>query len=244
MERKANAKDWRGELTENGTYRIDYDDPLTVMEILQFGPSSAVARAALFLLCFGTVGFFLSRYAYTILNYIRGKDLIFFFLGLLVLGAAFGLGKKVGRPFGIILKWIGMPLVFLGIYGFVLVRLGFAAFLVAPVDLYLGIASVELLKGEGYGAFRGFLAMLVRMKASLLKGTVESSVLTLLTQVYRQLGATMNFYLVIPLLILISLGIFLGTVLLVEICGWITLLIPAAACYGLERLIRMLDEMF
>ena len=53
-----------------------------------------------------------------------------------------------------------------------------------------------------------------------------------------------GYYVVVPVLILISLALFAGTVLLIEVCAWLTMLIPAAACYGASRLLRMLDEKF
>lgn len=247
MERKTqrSSQKWRGRAGAAGMYRIDYPEPMTVREIFQIGPASLIARVLLFALVFGLAGFLLSRYAYTVLDFICGKDLALFFIGLAVLAVSFLLGKKVGRPFAIILKWVGMPLFFLGIYGIVLVRFGFAAFLLGPVDLYLGTTCQTLLnEGSGYGAFRGILRMLLGIKGLFLQEGSEASVLTALVSIYRDMGATMNYYVVIPVLILISLAVFAGTVLLVGVCGWLTLLIPTAACYGMTRLLRLLDQMF
>lgn len=246
MERKTqHTEKWRGVPGTAGLYRIDYPEPMTVREIFQIGPASLIARVLLYAIVFGLAGFLLSLKPYAVLDFIRGKDLLFLILGIVILAGSFILGKKVGRPFAIILKWVGMPVLFLGIYGLVLVRFGFAAFLLGPVDLFTGNTCQTLLEtGSGYGAFHGLLQLVLNIKELFLKEGSNASVLMILVRVYREMGATMNYYVVIPALILISLGLFVGTVLLLEVCAWLTLLIPTAACYGVTRLLRLLDEKF
>ena len=247
MERKTTEKrrDWRGERSRSGLYRIEYDTPMTVLEILEFGPSSPVARVCLFAIVFGLLSVLFSFYAQAVLDFIRGLDILFLVLGLVVLAVSFVLGKKVGRPFAIMLKWVGMPLLFLGVFGIAFARFGLGAFWVGPVDLYLGGTSQRLIAdGVGNGAFRSILEMLVNLKVAVIKEAADGSVLTLLVRLYRDLGATMNYYVVIPLLVLISLGIILGTVLHIGICGWITLLLPVAASFGMTRLLILLDGRF
>lgn len=246
MERKTqHTQKWRGVAGEAGLYQIDYPEPMTVREIFQIGPASLIARVLLYAIVFGLAGFLFSLKPYAVLDFLKGKDLLFLFLGIVILAGSFVLGKKVGRPFAIILKWVGMPVLFFGIYGIVLVRFGFAAFLLGPVDLFMGNTCQTLLEtGSGYGAFHGILRMLMGIKSFFLKEGSSASVLMVLVRVYRDMGATMNYYVVIPALILISLGLFVGTVLLIGLCAWLTLLIPAAACYGTTRLLRFLDEKF
>lgn len=247
MERKTvrKQKNWRGETSPRGLYIIAYEEPLSVREILEFGPSSPAARITLFTVVFALLAVAFSFNAYAILRIVEKLDFLFVFLGIAVLAVSFFLGKKFGRPFAIMLKWVGMPLLFLGIFGIAFSRLGFGAFWVAPVDLYLGTTSQKLLtEGDGFALFRSLLEGLTNIKASLIKEGTESSILMLLIRIYRELGASMNYYVVIPILVLISLGIFLGTVLLILVCGWITLLLPVAACYGMTRLLAMLDSRF
>ena len=43
---------------------------------------------------------------------------------------------------------------------------------------------------------------------------------------------------------MISLGVFLLTLVLVNLCGMITLVLPVAACYWLTRLMGNLDRKF
>lgn len=247
MERKTvqKRKDWRGETSSRGLYIIAYDEPMSVREILEFGPSSPAARITLFTIVFAGLALLFSFYAYPILRVIQSLDFLFLFLGIIVLGGSFLLGKKFGRPFAIMLKWVGMPLLFLGIFGIFFARLGFGAFWVSPVDLYLGTTSQKLLaEDQGFGCFRALLEGLANIKAAFIKEGTDSSILMLLIRIYRELGATMNYYVVIPILVLISLAMFLGTVLLVLICGWITILFPIAACYGVSRLLCMLDARY
>ncbi|MGI5894746.1 MAG: hypothetical protein ACOX6P_09165 [Candidatus Merdivicinus sp.] len=247
MERKTVGKkrDWRGEKSAAGFYRIEYEPPMSVREIWEFGPSSFVARIVLFALGFGLLGVLCSFFAAEIFSVMRKLDFLFFFLGILILGGSFLLGKKVGRPFAIMLKWLGLPILFLGIFGIVFVRFGFAAFLVGPVDMYLGKTSQQMIAdGIGNGAFRGILQMLMDWKMFFLKGEEDVSILTMLIRIYRELGATMSYYAVIPILVLISLCVFIGTLLLVMLSGWVTILIPVAACCGVSRLLYMLDERF
>ena len=245
MERKTTEKkrDWRGERSRTGLYRIEYEPPMTVMEILEFGPSSTVARIVLFAVVFGLLSVLFSLFAQQTLDFVRGIDILLLVLGLVVLGGSFALGKKFGRPFAIMLKWVGMPLLFLGVFGVAFARFGLSAFWVGPVDLYHGGTAQELITaGTGNGAFRSILQMLIDLKVAVLKEAADGSVLSMLVRLYRDLGASMSFYAVIPLLILISLGIFIATLLLIWLCSWITLLLPAAACFGMSRLLCLLDE--
>lgn len=248
MERKTEhrTQKWKGAAGASGLYRIDYPEPMTVREIFQIGPASLIARVMLFAVVFGLAGFLFSLNVYGVLDFIKGKDLLLLFLGIFILAGSFVLGKKVGRPFALILKWVGMPALFLGVYGVVLVRFGFAAFLLGPVDLFVGTTCQTLLDSNtaGYAAFHGLLRLLLGIKGLFLKEGSSASVLMVLVQVYREMGAEVNYYVVVPVLILISLALFVGTVLLIEVCAWLTMLIPAAACYGASRLLRMLDEKF
>ncbi len=236
---------WKGKLGRSGLYRIHYGEPLTVREILTLGMHSTALRIFLCTLVFAAAQAGFSFYAYPVLDFLKGKDLLFLFLGLVIVAGSFAAGKKFGRGYAILFKWVGMPMVFLGVLAFGLVRLGLAAFWVSPMDLFLGTTAQALLEeGQGYGAFRGLLRGLAGFKGAVLGGDLESSIFTSLMEMYRRISSSMNFYAVVPVLILISLGVFLLTVLLVNLCGLVTLLLPVAACYGLTRLLEILDRKF
>lgn len=248
MERKTaghKQQSWKGARSQKGFYKIDYDPPMSVLEILEFGPSSIMARIILFAFLTGCLSVLFSFFPHQILELVRGLDFLFLILGILILAVAFVLGKKCGRPFAIMLKWVGMPLLFLGIFGIVFARFGFGAFWVGPVDLYLGKTAHQIVTdGIGNGAFRGLLEMEIGIKESLLHEGAEGSVLTMLVRLYRTLGATMSYYTVIPILVLISLGIFIGTILLLYLTGWLTILIPVVVCALVSRGLCYLDEQY
>ena len=236
---------WKGRRGKSGFYRIHYGRPLAVREILRLGIRSTALRLFLCTVVFAGAQAAFSFFAYPVLDFLRGKDLLFLFLGLLILAGSFAAGKKFGRVYALVFKWVGMPMVFLGVMAFGLTRLGLAAFWVSPVDLFLGNTAQTLAaEGDGYGAFRSLLTGLSSLKGSLLQGDGESSIFTSLMDLYRQIAATMNFYAVVPVLILISLGVFLLTLLLVNVCGAVTLVLPCAVCYGLTRLLVLLDKKF
>lgn len=234
---------WKGRKAANGLYRINYGEPYTVREILTLGMHSTALRIFLCTLVFTAAQAGFSLFAYPVLNFLKGKDLLFLFLGLLILTGSFAAGKKFGRGYAILFKWIGMPMVFLGVFAFGLVRLGLAAFWVSPFDLFLGDTAEKLMaNGTDYGAFRGLLKGLSGLKGIFLKGDAGSSIFTGLMNLYRRISSSMNFYAVVPVLVLISLGVFLLTMLLVNLCGIVTLILPTAVCYGLTRLLGELDR--
>lgn len=236
---------WKGKVGRSGLYRIHYGEPLTVREILTLGMHSTALRIFLCTLVFAAAQTGFSFYAYSVLDFLKGKDLLFLFLGLVIVVGSFAAGKKFGRGYAILFKWVGMPMIFLGVLAFGLTRLGLAAFWVSPVDLFLGKTAQTLLEeGQGYGAFRGLLKGLAGLKGAVLGGGMDSSIFTSLMEMYRRISSSMNFYAVVPVLILISLGVFLLTVLLVNLCGMVTLALPVAVCYGLTRLLGILDRKF
>lgn len=236
---------WKGQQGRSGLYRIRYGEPFTVREIVTLGMHSTALRMFLCTVVFAAVQAGFSFYAYPVLDYLRGKDLLFLFLGLVILAGSFAAGKKFGRGYAILFKWVGMPMVFLGVLAFGLTRLGLAAFWVSPVDLFLGETSQNLLaEDRGYAAFRGLLKALSGLKGAFLKGDGGSSIFTVLMNLYRRISSSMNFYAVVSVLVLISLGVFLLTLVLVNLCGMITLVLPVAACYWLTRLMGNLDRKF
>lgn len=246
MDARAKELDsWKGRKSKSGLYRIHYGQPLTLREIFRLGMHSSALRLFLCTIVFAAVEVAFSFFAYSVLDFLRGKDLLFLFLGIAVLAASFVIGKKFGRGYAIILKWVGMPMIFIGVLAFGLTRLGLAAFWVAPVDLFLGNTAQTLAADDNaYGAFHALLQGLAGIKGAFLRGDIESSIFTSLMDLYRQIAATMNFYAVVPVLILISMGVFLMTLLLVNLCGIITLVLPVGACYGLTRLLGLLDRKF
>lgn len=236
---------WKGKTGRNGLYRIHYGEPLTVREIAALGMHSSALRAFLCTLVFTAAQIAFSVHTYQILHFLKKTDLILLIGGLIILAASFVAGKKFGRGYAIIFKWIGMPMVFFGVMAFGLVRLGLAAFWVMPVDLFMGARAQEILQqGEGFAAFRSLLQWTANLKGTLLGGDMTVSIFTSLMEMYRRISSSMNYYAVIPVLVLISLGVFLLTLLLVNFCGIITLIFPIAACYWLTRLMNLLDRKF
>lgn len=233
-----------GEKKKSKLYRIGFARPWSLREILTAGSLSTSLRILICTLSFTALELVFVRHTMAVLNFLTGKDWPLILIGLAFVILSILLGKKFGRSFGLACKWIGLPLVFTGFLILSFVRLGLGAYWAVPYDLITGETLNTLLtETAGFSGFSGTLGRCLEMKAFFIKDSADTSIFLSLMRYYRTLGASMDFFFVIPVLIIISLGVFLGMICLICLCGIIPLLLPSVVCFILTRLMCLADKL-